>query len=70
MKTLKTFDLALNKAEGALLILMLSIMVLVAFSQVMLRNVFHTGINGADVLLRHLVLWIGFLGAAIATSEK
>ena len=70
MKTLKAFDLALNKAEGVLLILMLSIMVLVAFSQVMLRNIFHTGINGADVLLRHLVLWIGFLGAAIATSEK
>jgi len=70
MKILKTLDLALNKVEGALLILMLSIMVLVAFGQVMLRNVFHTGINGADILLRHLVLWIGFLGAAIATSEK
>jgi TRAP-type C4-dicarboxylate transport system permease small subunit len=70
MKTLKTLDLTLNKIEGALLILMLSIMVLVAFGQVMLRNVFHTGINGADILLRHLVLWIGFLGAAIATSEK
>ena len=70
MKILKTLDLALNKVEGALLILMLSIMVLVAFSQVMLRNLFHTGIDGADVLLRHLVLWIGFLGAAIATSEE
>ena len=67
---LKTLDLALNKVEGVLLILMLSIMVLVAFGQVMLRNIFHTGINGADILLRHLVLWIGFLGAAIATSEE
>ena len=70
MKILKTLDLVLNKVEGALLIPMLSVMVLVAFSQVMLRNVFHTGIDGADVLLRHLVLWIGFLGAAIATSEE
>jgi TRAP-type C4-dicarboxylate transport system permease small subunit len=70
MKILKTVDLALNKVEGALLILMLSVMVLVAFGQVMLRNIFHTGINGADILLRHLVLWIGFLGAAIATSEE
>lgn len=70
MKILKTIDLALNKAEGALLILMLSTMVLVAFGQVMLRNVFHTAILGADILLRHLVLWIGFLGAAIATSEE
>jgi C4-dicarboxylate transporter, DctQ subunit len=70
MKILKTIDLALNKAEGALLILMLSTMVIVAFGQVMLRNIFHTGILGADILLRHLVLWIGFLGAAIATSEE
>ena len=70
MKILKKIDLALNKAEGALLILMLSTMVVVAFGQVMLRNVFHTGVLGADILLRHLVLWIGFLGAAIATSEE
>ncbi len=70
MKILKTLDLVLNKIEGALLVLMLSVMVLVAFGQVLLRNVFHTGINGADVLLRHLVLWIGFVGAAIATSEE
>jgi TRAP-type C4-dicarboxylate transport system permease small subunit len=70
MSILKKIDSAFNKIEGALLILMLSTMVLVAFGQVMLRNVFHTGIQGADILLRHLVLWIGFLGAAIATSEE
>jgi TRAP-type C4-dicarboxylate transport system permease small subunit len=70
MKILKTIDGAFNKLEGALLIVMLSTMVLVAFGQVMLRNLFHTGIQGADILLRHLVLWIGFLGAAIATSEE
>ena len=70
MKVIKKIDLALNKVEGALLILMLSTMVVVAFGQVMLRNVFHTAILGADILLRHLVLWIGFLGAAIATSEE
>jgi C4-dicarboxylate transporter, DctQ subunit len=70
MKMLKKLDLTLNKIEGVFLILMLSVMMLVAFGQVMLRNVFHTGINGADILLRHLVLWIGFLGAAIATSEE
>jgi TRAP-type C4-dicarboxylate transport system permease small subunit len=70
MKIIKLIDRMLNTIEGALLILMLSVMVLVAFGQVMLRNIFHTGITGADVLLRHLVLWIGFLGAAIATSEE
>jgi TRAP-type C4-dicarboxylate transport system permease small subunit len=70
MKILKTIDTAFNKLESALLILMLTTMVVVAFGQVVLRNVFHTGIQGADVLLRHLVLWIGFLGAALATSAE
>ena len=70
MKIIKAIDAILNKVESALLIFMLATMVIVAFGQVMLRNVFHTGISGADILLRHLVLWIGFLGAAIATSEE
>lgn len=53
-----------------------SIVVLVAFLlgfamlQVILRNVFATGIVWADTLTRHLVLWIGFLGACLATKEK
>lgn len=70
MKVLKTLDAALNKVEGVLLILMLSIMVVVAFGQVVLREVFHTGLDWGDILLRHLVLWLGFIGAAIATSKE
>jgi TRAP-type C4-dicarboxylate transport system permease small subunit len=70
MKVLKSLDAALNKVESALLILMLSAMVLVAFGQVVLREVFRTGLDWGDILLRHLVLWLGFLGAAIATSEE
>ncbi len=70
MKALKSLDAALNKVEGALLILMLSVMVVIAFGQVVLREVFRTGLDWGDTLLRHLVLWLGFLGAAIATSEE
>jgi TRAP-type C4-dicarboxylate transport system permease small subunit len=69
MKLLKRFDILLNKLEGGLLILFLSAMILLAFAQVVLRNVFFAGILWGDILLRHLVLWIGFLGAAIATSN-
>lgn len=70
MKVLRTLDTVLNKIEGALLILMLSVMVVIAFGQVVLREVFRTGLDWGDILLRHLVLWLGFLGAAIATSEE
>jgi TRAP-type C4-dicarboxylate transport system permease small subunit len=44
-------------------------MILTAFLQIVLRNFFGTGLNWADSLLRNLVLWIGFIGATLATKE-
>ncbi len=69
MKTLRTLDSFLNKIEATFLIIFLAIMVVMAFLQVVLRNAFSAGIIWADILLRHLLLWIGFIGAALATSE-
>ena len=37
--------------------------------QVVLRQVFGGGILWCDTLLRHLVLWVGFLGAARAAGQ-
>lgn len=70
MKVLLKLDRALAAVEGAALILLLSVMVLMAFLQVALRNLFHEGFIWADILLRHLVLWIGILGAALAASQQ
>jgi C4-dicarboxylate transporter, DctQ subunit len=70
MKSLKSIDSAINKIEGAVLIFLLLVMLFMAFVQVVLRNVFTGGIVWGDILLRHLVLWIGFLGAALATSGE
>ncbi|MDP2883921.1 MAG: TRAP transporter small permease [Ignavibacteria bacterium] len=70
MNILKRIDKALTKAEEIILITLLSVMVVMAFLQVVLRNLFSSGIFWADILLRHLLLWLGFLGAAIATSEN
>lgn len=69
MKALRWCDDGLGRLEGALLIVLLSIMVLLAFVQVILRNVFSDSLLWGEILLRHLVLWIGFLGAARATGE-
>lgn len=57
------------RAESALLVLILAFMAGMAFLQVALRQFFSMGILWGDTLLRHLVLWVGFLGAAIAASE-
>jgi len=45
-------------------------MVIISFTQVVLRNIFETGISWADPMLRYTVLWLAFIGASIATREN
>ena len=59
----------LIRLESGLLVLVLCVLVLMSFYQVILRQLFHTGLLWADTLLRHLVLWVGFLGASLATAQ-
>jgi len=66
---LRSIDRGLVRVEGWLLVVFLGIMVVLSFSQVVLRNFFGTGFIWADPLVRHMVLWTGFLGAALATHE-
>jgi len=70
MRFIKQLDKFLAKTETAAIILILSIMVLLAFGQVILRNFFDYGILWADIFLRQMVLWVGFLGASLAVREK
>lgn len=63
-------DLLFAKSvEILLLIILLTMMFLVA-GQVVLRNVFSTGISWADVASKHMVLWCAFLGAMLATRGR
>lgn len=62
-------DSGLEKVEGLLLTVILITMIGLAFLQVVLRNFFSTGIIWADPFVRHLVLWVGFIGASVATKE-
>lgn len=64
------FDSCLARIEEFLLILILSLMVIFSFSQVVFRNVFSEGISWADVFLRHLVLWVAFIGATLTTRYE
>ena len=60
----------LARAEGAALVALLSVMVTLAFAQVVLRR-FGDGLLWGETLLKQLVMWTGFLGAALAArSEK
>ncbi|OGP91622.1 MAG: hypothetical protein A2156_15225 [Deltaproteobacteria bacterium RBG_16_48_10] len=62
-------DETIDRIEQVLLVIFLSTMMLLAFLQIFLRNVFTTGLTWGDMLLRNLVLWIGFIGATLATRE-
>ena len=70
MKTLEKVNVWIERTETVILVFILAIMVLFAFLQVVLRNVFNEGILWGDIFLRHLVLWVGFLGASLATREQ
>lgn len=52
------------------MVVSLLLLVCLAFLQILLRNLFDTGIGWADPFLRMLVLWVTFFGAMIATREK
>jgi C4-dicarboxylate transporter DctQ subunit len=62
-------DEVIDRVEQGLITTLLSLMITIAFLQIVLRNIFATGITWADPLVRNLVLWVGFVGAAIATRE-
>jgi len=57
----------LHTVEDTLLGLILLTMVVLASSQVIMRNVFDSGFSWGDPLLRLLVLWLGLMGAMVAT---
>lgn len=49
---------------------MLGSMILLASTQILLRNLFDTGIFWGDSLLRIMVLWIALIGATVATRSN
>lgn len=62
-------DEIVGSVEQILLGILLGAMIFVAFIQIILRNVLSTGLAFGDELVRNLVLWTGFIGAAVATRE-
>ena len=70
MKFLTNINTWIAKLESAIIVIVVTIMVLLAFFQVVMRNIFDEGLLWGDIFLRHLVLWVGFLGASLATRDE
>lgn len=60
---------ALHVVEDAILVGLLLTMVVLAVTQIVLRNGFDGGFLWAESFLRVLVLWIGLAGAMAASRE-
>lgn len=70
MKFLQRINNTAARLEEWILIIVVMGMVFFSFLQVVLRNVLSEGILGGDIVLRHLVLWVGFIGASLATRSE
>lgn len=55
--------------EDAVISVVLLSMILLVLVQIGLRNFYATGMSGGAEIVRHLLLWVAFLGAAIAARE-
>lgn len=59
----------LGHVENGILTALVLLLVGLAGAQIVLRDVFDTGISWADPLMRNLVLWTGMLGALAAVRD-
>jgi tripartite ATP-independent transporter DctM subunit len=57
------------RAEDAASALALTAMAVLPLLEIILRRAFGIGIPGSGPIVQHLVLWVGFLGAAIAARD-
>jgi len=70
MKVFKVIDDALTKLVDIALVGLFGVMMSLAVIQVFLRYFFNSGVLWGDIAARSLVIWVGFLGAVLATRQS
>lgn len=61
---------AIHRGEDALLVIILLVMIVLAGVDIIARLLFGGGISWVPPFLRVLVLWLGLLGALLATRSR
>ncbi len=61
--------LLLGQGENLVLVTALAAMLLLPVTEILLRQVFKTGISGSSAIVQHLTLIVGMLGGAIAARD-
>ena len=70
MKLFNKIDEIIAGLETGLITVILSLMIILSFGQVVLRNFFNESIIWGDIFLRQMVLWVGFIGASLAARDQ
>lgn len=66
---LETLERNARRLENGLLFVLLGALVVLASSQILLRNVFSTSLAWGDEAVRLLVLWLALVGAIAASRD-
>jgi TRAP-type C4-dicarboxylate transport system permease small subunit len=64
---MRRFQQTVYWIENSLVVALLGMMILLSSAQILLRNVFDFGLPSAEPLLRAMVLWLGMVGAIVAS---
>jgi C4-dicarboxylate transporter, DctM subunit len=57
------------QGENLLLVVALAAMLLLPVTEILLRQIFKTGVSGSSAIVQHLTLIVGMLGGAIAARD-
>jgi TRAP-type C4-dicarboxylate transport system permease small subunit len=66
---LERSQMIIYRVEDSILVGLLLMMIVMSVLQIFLRNFFAAGIVWSDVLVRVLVLWVGLIGAMVASRH-
>lgn len=67
---MKSFEKYLMHAMNTVIVVALAMMVVMVFSNVVLRYVFNSGITVSEELARFCFLWLIFIGSIVAMKER
>lgn len=62
--------LPIQRIEDGLAVAAILLMAALPVLEIVLRSAFRTGIPGSTGFVQHLTLWVGFLGAMLASRER
>lgn len=70
MKLILFLEKKFSKFEEYFLALIVFVMIFFSVLQIVLRNFFNSGMVEADMFIRSMVLWVGFIGASLAVRRS